>query len=125
MNEMITLCGDNCLSCPRYNAKNSEELERAAELWHRIGWRDKVVANNEIACTGCSSHTACTYNLVECIKEHSVKKCNQCSAYPCGKIKGMLQRSAAYQKTCQEKCTEEEYRQLSRAFFEKEKNLQK
>lgn len=27
MQELITLCGDDCLKCPRYTAKSNEELE--------------------------------------------------------------------------------------------------
>ena len=44
MQEKITLCGDNCLSCPRYMAQKDEELEHVAELWYRIGWRDKMLS---------------------------------------------------------------------------------
>lgn len=59
MEEKITLCGDNCIECPRYNAHSEAELKRVAELWYRVGWRDKVVTNEEITCSGCSSHKAC------------------------------------------------------------------
>ncbi len=52
----ITLCGDNCIYCPRYNAKTDDELFEAAELWYRIGWRDRLVSKEEIKCDGCSSH---------------------------------------------------------------------
>lgn len=34
--EKITLCGDNCLECPRYLADTDEKRKRAAELWHRV-----------------------------------------------------------------------------------------
>lgn len=30
--EKITLCGDNCIECPRYNAHSEEELQNVAEL---------------------------------------------------------------------------------------------
>ena len=61
MEERITLCGDNCIECPRYNAHSEAELRNVAELWYRVGWRDMVVSNEEITCTGCSSHKDCTY----------------------------------------------------------------
>lgn len=125
MEEKITLCGDNCIECPRYNAHSDEELRAVAELWYRVGWRKEVVSNEEIACAGCASHKECTYGLVECTKEHGVKKCNQCDAFPCAKIEELLQRSAAYQVKCKEVCTEEEYITLEKAFFEKANNLQK
>lgn len=40
MEEKITLCGDNCIECPRYNAHTDEELQAVAELWYRVGWRE-------------------------------------------------------------------------------------
>ena len=54
MEERITLCGDNCIECPRYNAHSEAELKRVAELRYRVGWRDRVVTNEEITCSGCS-----------------------------------------------------------------------
>lgn len=125
MKEMITLCGDDCTDCPRYNAHSDEELRKTAELWYRVGWRDHVVSNDEIACSGCSSHKECTYHLVECIKEHNVPKCSLCGEFPCGKINDMLERTAQYQNICREVCSEEEYRVLEKAFFRKNINLRK
>ena len=125
MNEKITLCGDNCLECPRYNARTDDELRRVAELWCRVGWRTTVVSNGEIACTGCSSHRECTYQLVACTREHGVEKCNQCTRFPCRRIRELLERSAAYQQHCKEVCTKEEYAALDKAFFHKESNLLK
>ncbi len=121
----ITLCGDDCLTCPRYNAHTDEELRSVAQLWHRIGWRDRVVTNDEIKCTGCSSHKSCTYGLVECTQKHGVGKCNQCSEFPCAKIAEMLSKSAAYQRKCRDVCTEQEYLMLESSFFNKEHNLKK
>ena len=60
MKEKITLCGDNCLECPRYSAHIDEELKAVAELWYKAGWRDRVVSNEEIVCSGCSLHKQCT-----------------------------------------------------------------
>lgn len=117
MHEKITLCGDNCIECPRYNAHSDEELKRVAELWYRVGWRNSIVSNKEISCSGCSSHKQCTYNLVECIKEHNVEKCSQCSEFPCLKISDMLKRSEEYQKKCMEVCTAQEYNSLAKAFL--------
>lgn len=125
MEEKITLCGDNCIACPRYNAHSKEELEQVAELWYRVGWRDRIVSADEIACGGCSSHKQCTYGLVACIKEHQVSKCNQCVEFPCDKIAGMLEQSKKYQSKCEEVCSQKEYEQLEKAFFDKENNLKK
>ena len=125
MNEKISLCGDNCLECPRYLAKSDEELHQTAELWYKVGWRDTVVSNDEIRCVGCSSHKSCTYGLVECTRAHAVEKCNRCAKFPCEKIRAMLKRSAEYREKCREICTAEEYSRLERAFFYKENNLKK
>lgn len=125
MKEMITLCGDNCLACPRYNAHTEEELRAVAELWHRIGWRDRIVSCEEIRCTGCSSHRTCTYHLTACTRAHHVDKCNQCGQFPCDRISDMLRRSRAYQETCREVCPPEVYRMMEAAFFDKENNLKK
>lgn len=125
MYEKITLCGDNCIECPRYNANSDEELKKVAELWYRVGWRNSIVSNKEIGCLGCSSHKQCTYHLVECIKKHNVEKCNQCNEFPCQKILDMLIRSKEYQEKCMEVCTEQEYASLEKAFFDKENNLRK
>lgn len=125
MSEMLTLCGDNCLECPRYNARTEEELRNTAELWYRIGWRDTMVSNEEIRCTGCSSHKNCTYHIVECTAAHGVDKCSKCGEFPCEKIRDMLRRSKEYRQKCRSICTDEEYSALEKAFFHKEENLLK
>lgn len=119
MEEKITLCGDNCIECPRYNAHSADELKAVAELWYKVGWRERVVTNEEIACSGCSSHKQCTYQLVECTKVHNVNKCNQCGEFPCIKIKDMLERSAEYKRKCKEMCSEQEFIMLERLFLTK------
>ncbi len=123
--EKITLCGDDCLKCPRYLAETEDELSKTAELWYRIGWRDKIIGNEEIRCTGCSSHKKCTYDLVECTKSHGIKKCSLCIEFPCEKINEMLRRSSEYEKKCREVCSSDEYMSLKSAFFNKEENLKK
>ena len=66
-----------------------------------------------------------TYQLVECTQAHQVPRCNQCTSFPCEKIREMLMRSAEYQRKCARVCTEKEYRALELAFFRKEQNLLK
>ena len=125
MEEWITLCGDNCFECPRYHAHTEDELRSVAELWYKVGWRDQIVTNDEIRCSGCSSHKECTYHLVECIKEHNISKCNQCREFPCDKITKMLTKTKTDQEHCKQICSEEEYRKLERAFFKKGENLRR
>lgn len=81
--------------------------------------------NEEIRCEGCSSHKQCTYQLVECTKEHNVDKCNQCAKFSCEKISSMLERFKEYQSRCKEVCSNAEYEMLEKAFFDKENNLRK
>ncbi len=123
--EKITLCGDDCIACPRYNAHTREELRAVAELWHRAGMRVHLPAPEEMACTGCSSHKACTYGLVDCTQAHHVEKCSQCGEFPCGKLHAMLEKSKKIQETCKAVCTPEEYAALEKSFFHKEENLRK
>lgn len=125
MEAKLTLCGDNCIECPRYNAHSEAELQKVAKLWYKVGWRDTVVSNEEIRCTGCSFDKQCTYHLIECTQQHNIQKCNQCDQFPCQKIAAMLERSAQYQKKCKQLCSEEEYIMLEKAFFDKENNLKK
>ena len=47
--------------------KTAEELHHTAELWYKIGYRDHVVTNEEIACTGCKEENWCRYRLVKCV----------------------------------------------------------
>ena len=55
--KILAACGNDCSVCPRYTAlpyeKTGEELQHTAELWMKIGYRDHVVTNDEIACSGC------------------------------------------------------------------------
>lgn len=123
--EKITLCGDDCFTCPRYNARTREEREKVAELWYRTGMRDKIVPPEEMACTGCSSHKQCSYGLVDCTQEHGVEKCNQCREFPCGKLEAMMEKSNKTQEICKRVCSAEEYAALEKSFFHKEENLRK
>ncbi len=119
----ITLCGDDCLVCPRYNAHTAEELEKVAELWYRTGMRDRIVPPEEMACTGCSSHKQCTYGLVDCTRAHGVEKCSQCGEFPCGRLQAVMEKSEKTREKCKRVCSPEEYALLEKAFFHKAENL--
>ena len=125
MEEMISLCGDDCGACPRYTVAAEEELESVAGLWHRLGFRDRVVSADEIRCSGCRTQEQCTYGLKECTRKHGVERCRTCREYPCGRIREVLKRTREVKKVAEERCTNEEFLILSKAFFEKEKNLGK
>ena len=46
--------------------KTETELRHTAELWMKIGYRDHIVTNEEIACTGCKPENWCRYQVVKC-----------------------------------------------------------
>ena len=76
---IIAACGNDCAVCPRYTAhpyeKSDEELHRTAELWMKIGYRDHVVSNEEIACHGCKPENWCRYRVVKCCEDRGIKTC--------------------------------------------------
>ena len=123
---LIMPCGDNCAYCPRHTAETNEELQKAADLYNKLGWKNwknEKYSSEEIKCLGCISHIYCGFGLKECLKERNLQKCNECSEFPCEKIDKMLQKSNELEKVCKEICTEEEFMNLKKAFFEKEENL--
>lgn len=127
MTKIIAACGNDCSVCPRYTAppfeKSAEELHKTALLWHKIGYRDTVVSNEEIACHGCTPENWCRYKVVKCCTAKGIKTCAECSDYPCDNMKECFTVTASFEPKCREVCTAEEYERLKTAFFEKQKNL--
>ncbi len=125
--KIIAACGNDCAACPRYTAhpyeKSDEELCRTAELWMKIGYRDRIVSKEEISCFGCAPENWCRYGVIKCCTEKGIKTCAECGEYPCGNIKECFSVTASFDGACREACTDEEYARLKKAFFEKEKNL--
>ncbi len=121
---IISLCGDDCAVCPRFLAKTDDELHQTAVFWEKAGWRDRVVSNEEISCTGCASKGVCAFGLLECVKSHGVSRCQQCREFVCEKIKKAMENSDAKKATCKNACeSEKEFELFCRSFYEKEKNL--
>ena len=120
-------CGNDCAACPRYTVhpyeKSEEELRHTAELWMKIGYRDHAVTNEEIACTGCGPENRCRYHVAACCEEKGVKTCGECDAYPCETMKECFRITESFRPMCRRVCSDAEYEQLKKAFFEKEKNL--
>jgi len=127
--KIIAACGNDCAACPRYTAypyeKTEEELHHTAELWMKIGYRDHVVKNEEIACSGCKPENWCRYRVVKCCEDRVIKNCGECAEYPCDNMKECFEVTKSFEPMCRKVCTDEEYRQLKRAFFEKEENLKR
>ena len=129
MTKVIVACGNDCSVCPRYvnhpYEKTEEQLHNTAILWMKIGYRDHVVTNEEIACTGCKEDNWCRYNIVKCCKEKGINTCSACIEYPCPAIQDCFKVTESFEPMCKQVCTEEEYIQIKKAFFEKEENLEK
>lgn len=113
--------------CPRYvlhpYEKQEEELHHTAELWAKIGYRDHVVTNEEIACSGCKPENWCRYHVVKCCEDKGIRTCAECDAYPCENMKECFQVTRSFEPACRRVCTDDEFGRLKRAFFEKEENL--
>ena len=101
---IISVCGDDCAVCPRYLAETDEELHETALFWHRVGWRDDVVSNEEIRCTGCGCRPSCSFALLACVNAHGVKQCRECPKFECAKITEMLKNSDVKKGACEAAC---------------------
>ena len=127
MDRILAACGNDCSACPRYTAhpyeKSEEELHRTAELWMKIGYRDHVVSNEEIACTGCKPENWCRYRVVKCCEGKGIKICSSCPEYPCDSIRDCFEGTSSFEPKCRQVCSDAEYAALEKAFFEKEVNL--
>lgn len=123
MDKIIAACGNDCAFCPRHLPKKQEELSRTARLWMKIGYRDRVVSNGEISCTGCEGGNACRYKIVGCVGKKGVLNCGKCEEYPCAEIEKCFEATEGFAPACRAACTDEEYALLQKAFFEKKKNL--
>lgn len=121
---IISVCGDDCAVCPRFLAETEEELHETAVFWYKVGWRNRVVSNDEIKCTGCGCRSVCSFMLLPCTKEHGVKMCRECDEFVCEKVRKVLVSSEEKRKICEKFCeSPEEFQMFVRAFYEKEKNL--
>ena len=127
MDRIIAACGNDCAACPRYTAppyeKTEEELRRTAELWMKIGYRDRVVSTEEIACAGCKPENWCRYRVVKCCAEKGIRTCAECAEYPCENMRECFAVTQSFAPKCRQVCSDAEYARLERAFFEKERNL--
>ena len=125
--KIIAACGNDCAACPRYckepYEKTEEALRRTAKLWYEIGYRDHVVTREEISCTGCKPDSWCRYGIVSCVTQKGLQNCGQCGQYPCEQVLECFRVTKSFEPACRKACTEEEYRQMKAAFFEKEENL--
>lgn len=123
MSRIISACGNDCSACPRCMPKKDDELQKTAELWFKLGYRDHVVTNDEIKCFGCKPDNWCRYNIIKCATDKKLDNCGQCKDYPCGKINEAFEKTAFFAPVCRKMCSSDEYDIMNKAFFEKKKNL--
>ena len=127
MGKILAACSNDCAACPRYTAppyeKTADELRHTAELWQKIGYRDRIVSNEEIACTGCRPENWCRYRVVKCCEDRNIQNCSQCPEFPCANMQECFAVTMSFAPKCREICTDAEFAQLKKAFFEKEENL--
>jgi hypothetical protein len=124
----LACCGDDCNYCPRYTgaANNDKEiLKRAAEIWYKIGWRDRVLSPGEMRCYGCLSVKNCAYGIKECCVERKIDNCGYCAEMPCGRLKEMFRRNKKYREISKTLLPEKEYEIFKMAFWMKEKRLKR
>ncbi len=121
-------CGDECSACPRYLATLAGDAQRLGELaalWHRLGWRDRVVAAEEMSCHGCTAEQSCVYDVAPCAGKRGLTNCGACADQAgCERLRTTLAHSDTLAGHCRTVCTEEEWRVLERAFFRKRENLE-
>ena len=125
--QLLGICGDDCSLCSRYTATQSndkEQLQKIAFLWYKIGFRDKLVSEEEITCHGCQSAKECAFEeLKNCANNKKINNCGECSTYPCRAIQKVFEQVKTVAETCRIKCSDAEFQQLQNAFFLKKENL--
>ncbi len=125
MEKIIAACGNDCSACPRHLPRTEDELQHTAELWLKIGYRDRIVSNEQISCTGCKLNNWCRYNIIQCTVKNNIDNCGECKEYPCADLKECFVITDSFAPLCKKVCSKEEYEALQKAFFEKKKNLDK
>jgi hypothetical protein len=127
MERRLGFCGDECSACPRYLATlatDEGELRRVAELWHALGFRDRVVTVEEIRCTGCSAEHPCAHGIAACAGARGVKHCGRCGDYrSCALIERCFERTDRMGRQLLARGTSAEHALLVRAFLRKRENL--
>jgi hypothetical protein len=124
----MACCGDDCNYCPRYTGTINNDkkiLKRAAEIWYKIGWRDRILSPDKMKCYGCLSIKNCVYGIKECCKNKKIDNCGYCTTMPCGKLEEMFERTKKYKKISKTLLTEEEYEMLKIAFWMKGERLKR
>ena len=93
--ELIAFCGINCIECPAYIAKRTENIELREKTAKEWSSPDFSVEPHEINCDGCITidqelFTFCNSCKVRiCGLEKGVQNCAHCNEYACKKLEGL------------------------------------
>jgi hypothetical protein len=123
---IISVCGDVCSECPRYKATKRDridELEKVAQLWYKLGFRDRVVGIEEIKCTGCNKKPDCGYGLTTCEHLKGLDNCGECELFPCPKFDEVFTKMEKGNEVCKLNCSANDYVIFKKAFFSKKEIL--
>ncbi len=124
----MACCGDDCNYCPRYTGTINDDkgaLKKTAEIWYRMGWRNRILSPDEMKCYGCLSVKDCTYGIKECCGEKEIINCGYCTEMPCGKLRKMFNRNKKYKEISRALLAEEEYEIFNTAFWMKGDRLKR
>lgn len=123
---LISICGNICSECPRYIATQADDFDKLiaiAELWYRLGFRDKIMNPEEMKCEGCYKEKLCAHDLNKCEYLGEKSNCGECNYFPCEKINAVFKKTNKVIEKCKDKCSENEFKDLERAFFMKKQIL--
>ena len=96
----------------KWEIKYNEKNRGAKNLWHTVAGPYEP-------------ENWCRYRVVKCCEDRVIKNCGECVEYPCDNMKECFEVTKSFEPMCRKVCTDEEYRQLKRAFFEKGENLKR
>jgi hypothetical protein len=125
--DLIGVCGDCCEACPRFLATVGDDpsgLERAKDLWVRLGLRTPDFPAEKLGCRGCGPTNDCAYpELRACAYARSVANCGLCPEYPCGLVDAAFANSERLRPRVQAACDPRESAALETAFLAKKRRL--
>lgn len=93
--ELIAFCGINCIECPAYIAKRTDDMELRKKTAKEWSGPEFKVEPEDISCDGCiildgelfSHCSICKVRL--CGLEKGVQNCAHCNEYSCEKLEGL------------------------------------
>ncbi|MFW9853249.1 MAG: DUF3795 domain-containing protein [Candidatus Thorarchaeota archaeon] len=93
--ELIAFCGINCLECPAYIAKRTDDMELREKTAREWSGPEEPIKPEDINCDGClildkelfKYCNSCQVRI--CGLEKEVQNCAHCDDYSCEKLEGL------------------------------------